>query len=79
MVRDPQSARPGWRGARRLILHLGAKVTAATAKAFQIADPKGLLEWLVKDRCLVTFLDGKDTQAKRAALQAILRQWIRHV
>jgi hypothetical protein len=38
-----------------------------------------LLEWLAKDRCLVTFADGKDVQAKRAALQAIVREWIRQL
>ena len=42
----------------------------------KIADPAGLLQWLAKDRCLVTFADGKDIQAKRAALEAIVREWI---
>jgi hypothetical protein len=31
---------------------------------------------LAKDRCLVTFGDGNDIQATRAALEAIVREWI---
>lgn len=30
-----------------------------------------------KDRCLVTFREGANIQSKRAALQAIVREWIR--
>ena len=59
-----------------LILHTGAKVKKTAAKGMQIADPAGLLQWLAKDRCLVTFSDRKDIQAKRAALEAIIREWI---
>ena len=60
-----------------LILHTGAKVKMSAAKGMKIADPAGLLQWLGKDRCLVTFGDGKDIQAKRAAIEAIIREWIR--
>lgn len=63
----------------RLILHMGAKVKGTATSGVKIADPAGLLEWLAKDRCLVTFSDGKDIQAKRAALEAVLREWIRWV
>ncbi|WP_437302869.1 DUF1801 domain-containing protein [Sorangium sp. So ce388] len=63
----------------RLILHLGAKVKDTAVKGLEIADPAGLLEWLAKDRCLVTFSDGEDVQAKRAALEAVLRAWLRWV
>ena len=61
-----------------LILHMGAKVKDNT-KGMKIADPAGLLQWLAKDRCLVTFENGKDIQAKRAALEAIVRAWIRQL
>ncbi len=61
----------------RLILHLGAKVKDNATKGMQIADPGSLLEWLAKARCLVTIGDVKDLRARRAALQAIVRQWIR--
>jgi len=59
-----------------LILHTGAKVKKSATAGMNIADPAGLLEWLAKDRCLVTFVDGKDIRAKRAALKAIVREWI---
>jgi uncharacterized protein YdhG (YjbR/CyaY superfamily) len=60
----------------RLILHTGAKVKDTSTKGLQIADPAGLLEWLARDRCLVTLGDGKEIQARRAALEAIVREWI---
>lgn len=60
----------------RIILHTGAKVKATATKGVEIADPAGLLEWLAKDRCLVTFSDRKDVRERQAALEAILRAWI---
>lgn len=63
----------------RLILHLGAKVKDTAAKGIEISDPAGLLEWLAKDRCLVTFSDGEDVLAKRAALESVLRAWLRWI
>lgn len=60
----------------RLILHTGAKVKDTAQKGLKIADPAGLLEWLAPDRCLVALSDSKDLQAKRAALEAIVREWI---
>lgn len=63
----------------RLILHLGAKVRETATTGVKVADPAGLLEWLAKDRCSVTLGDGKELQAKGAALQALLREWIRWV
>lgn len=60
----------------RLILHTGAKVKESATTGLKIADPAGLLEWLAKDRCLVTFSDAKDIQAKKPALEALLREWI---
>lgn len=61
----------------RLILHTGAKTKRTATEGLKVADPAGLLEWLAKDRCLVTFSDGKDVQAKQAALAALVREWIR--
>ncbi len=60
-----------------LILHMGAKVKATAATGVKVDDPAGLLEWLAKDRCIVTLQDGADVRARGAALQAILREWIR--
>lgn len=59
-----------------LILHTGAKAKGIMMKS-KIADPTKLLKWLADDRSLVTFDDSKDIQSKRAALQAIIREWIR--
>lgn len=63
----------------QLVFHTGAKVKDTAATGLKIADPAGLLEWLAKDRCLVTLETEKDIQKKRAALQAITREWIRHL
>lgn len=63
----------------RLILHRGAKVKDSATTGVKIADPAGLLKWLAKDRCLVTLSDAQDFQAKRAALQSIVRDWIRQL
>ena len=63
----------------RLILHLGAKVKATAKEGIEVADPSGLLEWLARDRCLVSFSDENDVEAKRGALEAVVREWIRWV
>lgn len=62
----------------QLIFHLGAK-TRPGLKAFKVADPKGLMEWLGKDRAMVTLGVGRDVAANRKALEAIVRAWIKHV
>lgn len=62
-----------------LILHLGAKVKATAKTGIEVADPDGVLNWLAKDRAAVTFSDSKDVRAKGAALQAVIREWIRWV
>jgi len=61
----------------RLILHAGAKKKDAARPV--IRDPAGLLDWRAKDRCMATFSNGKDIQARRAPLQAIIREWIRQL
>ncbi|MET0401466.1 MAG: DUF1801 domain-containing protein [Cystobacter sp.] len=63
----------------RLILHMGAKAKDTATTGLAIADPSGLLEWLAKDRALVTFHGAKDIQSKKTALQALVRDWIRWV
>lgn len=62
----------------QLILHLGAKARP-DLKAFEVADPKGLMKWLGKDRALVTLGTGRNLASNRAAFEAILRAWIKHV
>ena len=67
-----------WRAkdAVQLIFHKGAKAKDNSTTGMQIADPAGLIKWLAKERCLVTVGAGKQIQANRAALEAIVRQWI---
>ena len=62
-----------------LILHLGAKATVLPAGGMSIKDPDKLLQWLAKDRAMVTFADLKDIRARKAALEGIVRQWISHL
>jgi hypothetical protein len=63
----------------RLILHRGAKVKDNSTGRPRIPDPQGLLQWLATDRALVTLGDADDFRAKRAALQAIVRAWVRQL
>lgn len=60
----------------RLILHTGAKVKDVAKTGLKIADPEGLLKWLAKDRCLVTFSNEGDVKDKCNSLQTVIRQWI---
>jgi hypothetical protein len=57
-----------------VILHQGAKVKSAPG--LTIDDPDGLLEWLGKDRAAVWLYDGKEIEAKKAALRGVVRQWV---
>ncbi len=61
-----------------IILHLGAK-TRPDLKAFKIADPDGLMKWLGKDRAMLSLGKGRDIARHRAALDAIVRAWIRQL
>lgn len=60
-----------------LILHLGAKVR--DTPAVPVEDPEGLLTWLARDRALIAFSGLEEIQARRAALETLIRQWIRAV
>ena len=62
-----------------LILHLGAKVRELPEGAVAIDDPGKLLKWLGKDRAMVEFATTDELEGKRAALVAVLRQWIKYV
>lgn len=63
----------------QIIFHLGAKVTAATATGFTIADPAALLTWLAKDRASVIFHDLAEIQTKQTAFADLVRAWIAQV
>ena len=61
-------------GPIRLIFHQGAKTSGAPKP--EILDSKGLLEWLGKDRCSMTFHDSKQVKANKSPIQDIVRQWV---
>jgi hypothetical protein len=63
----------------QLIMHFGAKVNDISTKGIKIDDPKGLLEWLAKDRATVKFRDMKTIKANSSAFVAIVREWIAHL
>lgn len=62
-----------------VILHLGAKVRDLPAGGVAIDDPRRLLQWLGKDRAAVEFAGLHELADKRAAFEAVLRQWIAYV
>ena len=62
-----------------VILHFGAKKNDISTTGVAIPDPGSLLEWLGKDRAMVTFRDLKDIDAKRSAFTNVIREWIKHV
>ena len=61
-----------------LILHLGAKVRKLPAGGVAIDDPDKLLKWLAKDRAMVEFASVRGSKSRKAALQSLLRQWVRY-
>jgi hypothetical protein len=62
-----------------LIMHLGAKVRELPVGGVVIDDPAKLLKWLAKDRAMIEFSNLAEIQGHTAALQSLLRQWVRHV
>ncbi|MEP7155437.1 MAG: DUF1801 domain-containing protein [Betaproteobacteria bacterium] len=62
--------------ALQVILHQGAKATAASTTGLDIDDPAGLLEWLGKERASVKFTDLAGIKKNKKAFQAILHQWV---
>ena len=67
-------------GTVQLVFHRGAKVRAddvsANIASADLEDPAGILIWAANDRCVATFSDLKDVEAKKVALTAIVRAWI---
>lgn len=61
----------------RLVLHAGAKASPDLRAV--IDDPDGLLEWLGKERAIVSFAGAVDVKAKQRALQAVLTQWLQQL
>lgn len=67
MLRSPSSI--------QVVLHTGAKAKS-NARALEIDDPKGLLKWAAKDRCVATLGGGADVCANKAAFTKIVKEWI---
>jgi hypothetical protein len=63
----------------RIVFHKGAKVKDNATTGMHITDPAGLLEWHAPERCSAKFYDMKDLQTKKAALQEIVKQWIKQM
>lgn len=61
-----------------IVLHAGATARGLDLRAL-VADPHGLLDWRGKDRALVALRGAAEIRKHRAALQALVRAWIRHV
>jgi hypothetical protein len=66
------------RDSLQLVLHRGAKVKT-DGKTLTLDDPQGLAKMLAPDRCLVTAGAGKTFTANRAALDTLLRDWVRQL
>ena len=62
-----------------VIMHFGAKKSDISATGVTIPDPDSLLEWLAKDRAMLTFRDLNDIAARRSAFTNLIREWIKHV
>lgn len=62
-----------------LILHLGAKVRALPAGGVAIKDPAKLLKWLGKDRAMMVFKNRAELTARKAALAALIKEWVKNV
>lgn len=63
----------------QIVFHCGAKVNDKVIAPATIPDPKKLVRWLGKERCLVTVGSGAEIAAHKAALAAIVRAWIRQL
>jgi hypothetical protein len=59
----------------QLVFHRGPHKRDDTT-TFSFEDGSGLLEWVARDRALVTFRDLGDVAAKRAALKDLVRRWM---
>ncbi len=63
----------------QLVFHTGAKKKATADTGIDVPDPAGLLQWLAKDRCMVTLGAGPAIEANRAAFEDLVRAWIRWI
>jgi len=66
-------------GARNHLPQFSASTGTAFVFYKAVEEPYGLLEWLAKDRAMVTFTGVDDVRGRQSALQRVVRQWITHV
>ena len=59
----------------QLILHTGAKAKRIP-KQFHLDDPRGLLKWAAKDRCIMAFESDADAMTKRSEVTRMVKDWI---
>lgn len=62
----------------QIVFHIGAKVKSNSSE-IHIDAPAGLLTWITKDRCTITFTDMDDVKAKATVLEDVVRQWISQI
>lgn len=58
----------------QVVLHTGVKVK--DNPKLEITDDAGLLKWVTKDRCLVTFSSLDHINRYRASFKTILKEWL---
>lgn len=58
----------------QLVFHRGARVK--DSEGFSFEDSTGLLQWVARDRALVTFHDMQDVEAKQTALAQVVTRWV---
>ena len=63
------------KGGVRIVLHRGAKTKAT--EDFRFADPDGLARWPAPDRGVILVADRETAAAKREAITALCRRWIK--
>lgn len=59
----------------QLIFHRGV-AKRHDANTFSFEDGSGLLEWVAKDRAMVTFHDLGDVKAKSTVLKDLVKSWM---
>jgi len=62
-----------------VIMHFGARKNAISETGVAIPDPEGMLDWLAKDRAMLTFEGVDDIRRRGPALMTLIREWIRYV
>lgn len=60
----------------QVVFHTGAKPRDLPGGPMRVDDPAGLVQWLGKDRCLVTLGTAAEIASRKEAFQALVRQWI---